>query len=347
MNISSNDKKFIILIILISLVCSIILILNIFKILKYPAGHPDNILFSIKTTNNIDYEVYLKDNEFIEDDYLKQNYSYINELIDYIEIKFDYNALTNKLDDPNISYFIDADMVFNTTDELALNNKLLNKNFILSEIKTYDYKDRIDLSIPINIKLNQYNEIINKFSNELNLQIDAFLEVKLNINIKNEELNKNHILTTTIPLGKKIFEISTNTNFEDEEIIYNQNHLPKEKGYVTAIIYIIVLILQLIITYLLIKHIYNKKYSKYSLEKNKILKEYDDRIVTVKNFIKHERWEIVDVKNFNELLDLANEAYEPIFYFEKRLVNKKEAWFSILRDKILYRYVIHSYQTTK
>ena len=144
-----------------------------------------------------------------------------------------------------------------------------------------------------------------------------------------------------------MFEINTATNFDDEEVIYDQNNLPKDKGYVTAIVYIILLILQLLTTYLLIRYIINKKYSKYSLEKNKILKDYDDRIVTVKNFIKHDKWEIVDVKDFNELLDLANEAYEPIFYFERRLPNRKEAWFSILRDRILYRYIIYSNQSKK
>lgn len=347
MNITTKDKKIIIFIILISLVCSLFLIFNIYKILKYPNGHPDNILFSIKTTNNIDYEVYLKDNEFIDEDYLKQDYSYISDLIEYIAIEFDYTALLNNQDDINASYFIEADMIFNTTDELALNNKLLNRNFILDNTKTFNYKDKINLSVPINVELEQYNEIVNQFSNELNIPIDAFLEVKLNINIKTTELNKNHILTTTIPLGKKVFEINTATNFDDEEVIYDQNNLPKDKGYVTAIVYIIVLILQLLTTYLLIRYIINKKYSKYSLEKNKILKDYDDRIVTVKNFIKHDKWEIVDVKDFNELLDLANEAYEPIFYFERRLPNRKEAWFSILRDRILYRYIIYSNQSKK
>jgi hypothetical protein len=68
----------------------------------------------------------------------------------------------------------------------------------------------------------------------------------------------------------------------------------KEVSYMKAIIYIGVLILLIGISSYLIKIIIYKKYSKYSILKNKILKQYDDRIVTVSNFIKYDKWEIVD-----------------------------------------------------
>jgi len=50
--------------------------------------------------------------------------------------------------------------------------------------------------------------------------------------------------------------------------------------------------------------------------------------------------DIVEILDFEELLTLSNETMEPIIYWEKRNRDSKEAWFSVIKDKILYRYII-------
>ncbi len=88
------------------------------------------------------------------------------------------------------------------------------------------------------------------------------------------------------------------------------------------------------------KHLLDKYKSPYTLEINKILKDYDDRIIEVTNFIKYTNWETVEVKNIKELIELSNEAFEPIFFWERRIDHTKEAWFCILRDSVLYKLVL-------
>lgn len=339
MKLQDKDKRIISIIVFVSLSLTIFFIIKIYNILKYPLGHPDNILYSIKTNNNIDYRVYLQDNSFIEEEYLDENYSYITSLIDSIDINFNYEASLDDLDDIDVVYYIESELNFNSIDD-TINKSLYNNNYLLSNYETMKVNNNIiNLSVPIDVDINDYNNMVERFTQNLNVFIDAMLDIKLNIEIKNEDIYKVHTLGISMPLGSNVFEISKFYDFDEEEIVYN-NDVLNDTGYVNAIIYIIVGLLNLLITFLLIRYIINKKYSLYSKEKNQILKNYDDRIVSVRNFIKLDKWEIVNVEDFNELLDLANEAYEPIFFFEKRINNKKEAWFSILKDKVVYKYVI-------
>ena len=46
---------------------------------------------SYKEKSDIHYKVYLKENNFFEEDYLEENRTYITSLIDYLDIDFNYN----------------------------------------------------------------------------------------------------------------------------------------------------------------------------------------------------------------------------------------------------------------
>ena len=52
-------------------------------------------------SGNIDYDVYLKDNEFYDTDYLEKNQSYVASLIDKIIANFNYEI---EMDAENINY---------------------------------------------------------------------------------------------------------------------------------------------------------------------------------------------------------------------------------------------------
>ena len=56
---------------------------------------------SYSEKSNIDYNVFLKDNDFFENDYLIKDKEYIASLIEYIDAEFDYEL---SLDEDNVSY---------------------------------------------------------------------------------------------------------------------------------------------------------------------------------------------------------------------------------------------------
>ena len=112
---------------------------------------------------------------------------------------------------------------------------------------------------------------------------------------------------------------------QTEEIFYIKETLKKEDAFSKIIINIIVLTLLYITGIYLIKNIRDKHLSKYTKSLNKILKEYDDRLIEVRSFVKYKNWETVDIKSFEELINLSNEAFEPIFFWKRRYTRKKRS----------------------
>lgn len=338
-----KDKVIIIIIILILTIISIVSFFQIFKIIINLKGNPKNIIYTGKVIENTKYEVYLKNNNFIEEKILYEDSSYITSLIDNIKIKYNYIYNIDKNIDLNYSYKIIANL--KGTVENITNPILNQKYYLLNDIRTKKVNKEIKINENIDIDISFYNNIIDNFLANYNIPINANLSINLIINTigqyNNKTLNKEHIVEIVIPLGVKTFDIKKNINFDMEENIYLNDLPDKNKSFVNIIIYIIITSISITVGVYFIKRIINKNQGKFITMINKILKDYDNRIVEVKNFVKYKNWETVDVKNFEELINLSNEAFEPIFYWKKRFNQNKEVWFCILRDKVIYRCILH------
>lgn len=339
-----KDKYIIIVIIFVTTIISIVLVFKVFKIFLNIKGNPKDIMYTTSILDNTSYEVYLKDNNFINDKILNQSNSYITTLVDNIKIKYNYLLKMNKYVDLNYNYHIEANILglfspgtLNPVLDLKYNIKNLSENRKVNESN--------QISEDIIINLDYYNRIIEEFISNYNIPIDASLNIKLIVNyngkINDKSLSKEHFINVSIPLGVKAFDIGLSHNFEDEEKVYLNDIPDKEKSFVNIIIYIIIISLSLGIGIYFIKKISYKYKSKFITTIDKILKEYDEQIIEVTNFVKYEKWETVDIKNFEELINLSNESFEPIFYFKRKFNRNIEAWFCILRDKVLYRFILY------
>lgn len=339
-----KDKYIIIIIVFVTAIISIVSVFKISKIILDIKGNPKDIVYTSSNLDKTNYKVYLKENDFIDKNILDQTQSYITSLVDNIKIKYNYLFKTNKKIDLNYNYHIEANIIglFNPgTINPVLDLKYNIKN--ISENRKVNESNQINEDIIID--LDYYNSIIEKFISELNIPIDASLNIKLIINyigkINDKSLSKEHFINVSIPLGVKAFDIALSHNFEDEEKVYLNNIPDKEKSFVNIIIYILIVSLSLGIGIYLIKKIIYKYKSKFITTIDKILKEYNERIIEVTNFVKYQKWETVDIKNFEELINLSNESFEPIFYFKRKFNHNTEAWFCILRDKVLYRFILY------
>ena len=81
-----------------------------------------------------------------------------------------------------------------------------------------------------------------------------------------------------------------------------------------------------------------KPKSSYTKKINKILKNYGQIIVEVENPIKEKSFNVVKVKDFNEMLDLEEELKLPIIFYED-LYNYK-AVFTITKESTIYKCII-------
>lgn len=336
-----KDKIIIIVTILIMFLSTVFMLNYIIKSIKNIEGDPDDILYINTLKDNINYEIFLKENDFLVESSLNENFSYVTELIEYIEVNFNYEYTNNSDMNLSYNYFISADIkVEPMNDSSKLTKPIMIKKSILLE---EDLKKLEDKKFVINEKLNigmdYYNDFVKDFIEFLKAPVQAYLDILLVVQVTDEIDVKNYEMKINVPLAENIIEINTLKNFDEQEIYYEKEPIKAEVRYVIIIFYITLVLTINISGIYIIKLIINKKYNKYWQELNKILKEYDDRMITVLNFIDYSKWEIVDTPTFNELIDMANEAFEPIIFWEQKGKNK-EAWFCILKNKIIYRYKI-------
>lgn len=338
----TKEKYIIIISAFFSAILIIVFCFYVIKYFKVASGDKSNILYTAKINDATNYQVSIIENPYIEENILYADKAYITDLIKNITINYKYHYDINNSSSINYKYIIVASIVGNYDEGLA--KPIWTKDYNLLNKYNLSSKNNLNIEEKIDIDLNQYNNIVNEFKNEFNINSIINLEVKLiidfNNTLNNKTIPKTHIITINIPLNVKAFDITHTKNFAEEETEYIKEAPAKETVFVKLIIFISLIITVVALFIFLLKNILNKYKSPYILERNKILKDYDDRIIEVTNFVKYTKWETIEVKDIKELMELSNEAFEPVFFWEKKVNHKKEAWFCILRDSVLYKYVL-------
>jgi hypothetical protein len=93
----------------------------------------------------------------------------------------------------------------------------------------------------------------------------------------------------------------------------------------------------LVITYIVRRTEESKRVnSDYRIELNRILRAFQDKIVQIKTNVDVTN-DIIDVKDFSELIKLSEEIFKPILYWDSK---KEEAYFYILANNATYRFIL-------
>lgn len=142
----------------------IVLILSSFffsKAFNYSTAH--TIDYSEKS--EVDYKVYLKNNDFYDEEYLTKDKLYIASIIDRIDIDFDYDFFVNEN--------IDLDFNCEIIGKLIIQNEQKNsiyyeKEYVLDKKSLYSIRDKATNNIKksISIDYDYYNSVANSFKNE-------------------------------------------------------------------------------------------------------------------------------------------------------------------------------------
>lgn len=345
----SNKKRRILLtIVLFTITVSAYLIYKTIDTLMYRTGRPHDILYIENVNSDVGYTVYLKPNDFFDTSYVDNTLSYITSLVQYIKTTFTYDYEGSKKTKIEYDYYIKATMTtsYINTDITSITKPLWTKDFMLLDHKKGTSNNaKFKLAETLNIGIDYYNSLLETFAQSTNILLDSKLDVTLFVDVTGQlengkPLYETHQLAMTVPLGVKAFDITSNRSFPEHQVIYSKEQKKIETSYMIAIMYITLLIISLWITFYLIKMLVNRNKNVFEEKLSKILKDYDERIITVTNFVKYDNMQIVDVDGFNELLNLSNETMDPIIYWPKDDRNHIEAWFLIIKDKIMYRFVM-------
>ena len=302
--------------------------------------------------SSIDYRVFLKENKFFEDKYLtKQNIidnnrAVVAELIDKININYNYVLSFSDKVNGKYSYYVKAVIESN---ESAGSKNYWSKEYILTEKKTKDIQnaDSVVVLESVDVRYDEYNKILSAWRDLANVSMDRKLKVILvfESTIGNPILQEKYQINNSdikleLPLSKAATEITINENsdsntkaIEEKEKSDDSKYMKYRIGVVFSFLIAVMFIILIVIT-----RNNQKNDNKYYIELKRILSTYDGIIVNVSSLPDLEKFNVIKVRSFDELLDAHSEVRLPINYYRQ----KNKSTFILVNDTMLWMYVLRN-----
>jgi len=294
---------------------------------------------SYNQKSDINYKVYLNENEFYENEYLDMNKAYIASLIKYINVNYDYKFNIKEKSTIDFDYQILGDLIIENNNGTR---KYFEKTYNILESKQQKIENNKSLSINENVQIDYdyYNKLANSFRSKYGVDTNSYLNVYLDVKAKSDDklnykLNEENKVMLKIPLSEKAIEININADNNDitkliipvGKVVLNQKYL---------IVEIILFIMSVIFFLIFMKHLAKKfkKVTYYDKYVNKLLKEYDRLIVETQTNIDMSKYNIIQINKFTELLDVRDNLKAPILYFN--IVKHEKGIFYIKNDNVIY-----------
>lgn len=327
----SRKYKLKILFLITIILISVIVLIETFII-------PDGDLYIYNTSQNVDYNVYVIPNEFINLAVIPKNNVYLQQIINYINVSFQYEYYASQK--------VNLDYIYNIKATLMIDYSTTNQNILKKEeyiIKdktlTLDNSNKINISEILNIDYQKYKNESLKFKEAFQIPVKAYIkldfDIKTGIEIKpgSQKVYEDSNQELIIDLSQPVLKIEEN---KSQDL---QKYIDEKGNYNNYIMFTFIFIIVVTFIYTLktiSKHSIETK-GKYKLELNKILRKYPEIIVELKEDIKVDVKHIVEVKDFYQLLNIEEEIREPILLYE---INEKKAVFCIIDHDIKYIYIL-------
>lgn len=300
--------------------------------------------------SDLDYKVYLKENEFYDTPYLPKDKKYISALINYIDASFAYSFKSEENIDLKYSYYIDAKLKIDYVSGENIYEKtyiLLDKKMLSNTTNMFNIQENVD------IDYDKYNTIAKQFINQYKINGKASLEVSLRVDVLGEHenfienINDKGVVKLNIPLLEEVNNIEMDYNLINNKDAVLEYNSTKIKNIPLFIISIALMILDIIATTIVVINIIKNRDATtlYDIKLNKIKKEYDaylsETVATqgLDDLYNEKKLRIVLIKSFEELLDARDNLKKPILFNEE--IPGKETLFYIISDNTVYLYVMH------
>ena len=346
-----NSAKYLLKYLLFTMFTCIFIVLGVYF---FKLTQSETIVHKVEygETSNINYRVYLKENKFFDDKYLTKE-SIVNdkklivaELIDKISINYNYVLNFSEKVNGKYSYYVKAIVESN---ESAGSKNYWSKEYMLTDKKTKDIKntDSVIILDDVNVQYDKYNKILNDWKDVAGVSMDGKLKVILVFestigapNLEQKYQINNSDIKLELPLSKAATEITINEKTNDntktiEEKVVNSDskYLKYRIGVVFSGLLSIICVIMILVT-----RSNQKNDNKYRTELKKILSTYDGIIVNVSSLPDLDKFNVIKVRSFDELLDAHSEVRLPINYYPQ----KHKATFILVNDTMLWMYTLRN-----
>ena len=335
-----------------SIVISVILfIASIFGIVNSIMNQPNisnsKEIYVYGNKFNYNYSVNIKKNKYIDEVTLNMDQkSYITDLIDNINLKLNYEYEGNTSSKIDYKYSI-IGKISAVYSKDGIESKVWQKDYILKEenLKTKT-ANKININEDIVLNLDEQNKLVKDFENEMGMTLDAkyilTLVVETNTNIEGVDIPNKYSKDIIIDLAQKTTNVSGDNNLENKEYISKKYEKAINVSMPGLIINIIILIFSFILFIKVIgREPINIVKNEYRQELNKILKICQDKVVKVSSNPSVGKENIIDVKDFGELIKVSEELFKPVLYWYSD--EDEEAHFYVVSSDIIYRYIFEKF----
>ena len=276
-------------------------------------------------TSEVDYRVYLKENDFYEEEYLNDGQAYVASLIDHVEAEFEYKVdMDNEKVNYNYQYTIEAIVV---VEDASMNMPLYNPSFELkSSGMQYSENDNLKIKEKVNIDYNYYNQLANNYVEGLRLSnVVSYLTVKTHIQVISvceefveQDAKNEYIIELNMPLSKQTISINFSSSIptaetkilaceptaEDKDIYFSYS-----VGFVAF---------DLVLLLILIIYIFATRNDdiNYTIKVKKLVNNYRSYIQKILNRFDTTGYQVLKLSTFNEMLDVRDTIQSPILMHE-------------------------------
>lgn len=315
--------------------------------------HKEEIVpaYTYDNQGSVQYNVFLKPNTLYSQRNLNEGNIYITELVDHIEVTFEYNFIGERPADISGNYEIVAmiEGYMNTAKEepeisqSEVSSKTIwKKDFAITpETNFQTSEDHYSVTKRITLDYNEYNAMSKEIISLTKLSIPTRLVALMNIHIqvKTDEGNieENHTQSIIVPFGANSFEIKKNGIGEKSGKLTESKIVQIPVNRKSIYIYGSSILLAIVAFFFITFLTRGQPTDEHVLELNKIFKKYDSRLVAVRTILTGNCEKNIKVRTMDDLVKLADEVGKPIIYPYSE--NPKEiCQFYVFSDSWFYEY---------
>ena len=337
MKIKLKLSKYIVVLFLLSAILGLVGFILLAK-----STNVQTVKINYNEKSKLRYKVYITDVDNYEKEYLEEGMQYITDIIDKIQITYDYNITYNK--PINVSFNNDVIADVKVVDETNNKKIIYEKKEKLKSKKSHKTDiNNLNEHQVIDIDYKKYNKIVTDFKKEHNIHAACKLIVVFKTHQGNDSNFVDSIEKTSdkrieIPLAEKMITInrSNDTNKKSSFIASQSVPLSNVVMSISSIVlFIIVGFFILTSLYLIILR--NKLTSDYDKYIEKLLKQYDAYITESEGTIELKPDAIL-VTSFKELLDVRNNVEKAIIYNK---YSSDSTRFIVLDGEQEYYYIVN------
>lgn len=304
----------------------------------------DKTVLKYNESSDIDYKVFLKENNFFDNDYLESNKQYIASILDYIVADFNYK-LSFKDEVIEYKYLYRIESVVEVIDVDTDNFLYTNSKILLDEKEFTATEKEIIIKEKINIDYNYYNDVISNFVSVYDLE-EAISTLNINMYVKivgsfdgDGSNEKESVISLSIPLTTKTIAIDLSNNLVNSENNILVSKASNSLYSRVLIVSVLLLLIDLILVLIMIRYIRQTRTAKniYEGKLKKILNNYGAYIQPLNNDLSFDGYELLELNSFNDMLEIRDTIRQPILMTENK--DKTGVLFMIPNNtKILYVY---------